>query len=89
MNKILTVILIIAFGAIMLGSALSLPPFGSFKNKDVATWYLLYGLENTGSANIVNSIIWIFRGYDTLGEEIVLFAATLSAFLIARTRKGW
>jgi multicomponent Na+:H+ antiporter subunit B len=64
-----------------------LPEFGSFENKHVAQHYLDKGLEITGSPNIVNSIVWDFRGYDTLGEETVLFCAALGVFMIIRRKK--
>jgi multisubunit Na+/H+ antiporter MnhB subunit len=62
--------------------ALELPVFGSPQNKDIATYYTWHGLQDTGSANIVNSIVWDYRGYDTLGEETVLFSAALGVFLV-------
>lgn len=52
-------------------------------DRDVATYYLENGLEGVGSPNIVNSIVWDFRGYDTLGEETVMFTAALGVFLVA------
>ena len=64
-----------------------LPEFGSFERKHVAMFFLENGLEKTGSANIVNAIIWDFRGYDTLGEETVLFCAALGVFMIIRRKK--
>ncbi len=64
-----------------------LPDFGSFERKHVALFFLEQGLQKTGSANIVNAIVWDFRGYDTLGEETVLFCAALGVFMIIR-RKG-
>jgi len=64
-----------------------LPGFGSFERKHVALFFLEQGLQKTGSANIVNAIVWDFRGYDTLGEETVLFCAALGVFMIIR-RKG-
>lgn len=64
-----------------------LPEFGSFDNRHVSQFYLDEGLEKTGSANIVNAIVWDFRGYDTLGEETVLFCAALGVFMIIRRKK--
>jgi multicomponent Na+:H+ antiporter subunit B len=60
------------------------PIFSSWKNKDVALYYLENGLEETGSSNIVSSIVWDFRGFDTMGEETVLFTsvACISALVI-------
>jgi multisubunit Na+/H+ antiporter MnhB subunit len=64
-----------------------LPGFGQFEGKHVAMFFLEQGLQKTGSANIVNAIVWDFRGYDTLGEETVLFCAALGVFMIIRRGK--
>jgi len=48
------------------------------KNKmSVSTRYLGDGLKETGSTNIVTSIVVLYRGFDTLGEVTVLFLAAL------------
>lgn len=46
--------------------------------------YLREGLEKTGAANIVTSVLLDFRGYDTLGEATVLFCAALGALTVLR-----
>lgn len=80
-------VLITLISLILLIAVINLPAFGSFQNKDVVLFYLRHGLVLTGSANIVNSIVWDFRGYDTMGEETVLFTATMGVFLIIRRKK--
>jgi len=70
----------------MMLAVTELPEFGSFQKKDIALYYLENSLRDTGSANAVNSIVWDYRGYDTLGEETVLFCAALSVFIIIRRR---
>lgn len=66
----------------------ALPPLGSPVMDTVASapsrYYLEHGLSETGSANIVTSIILGYRGYDTLGEIAVLFTAVLGALAILR-----
>ncbi len=74
-------------GILLFVSVLYLPGFGSFQNKDVANYYLQNAWKETGSANIINSIVWDYRGYDTLGEETVLFAAAMGVFLIIRKKE--
>ena len=76
--------------AIMIASViLKIPSGNNLDNRGAARYYLNEGLEETGSANIVNSIVWDFRGYDTLGEETVLFiAATGVYFLSLALRKS-
>ncbi len=54
---------------------------------DVAKFYLRNSLDKVTSANAVNAIIWEFRGYDTLGEELVLITASLSVFVLLYKRK--
>jgi multisubunit Na+/H+ antiporter MnhB subunit len=48
--------------------------------------YLREGLEKTGAANIVASVILDYRAYDTLGEATVLFASIIGATVILRTK---
>ena len=48
----------------------------------VARFYTENSLEEIISANAVNAVIWEFRGYDTLGEELVIIAASLGVFLL-------
>jgi len=62
-----------------------LPKFGEPLMK-VSQDYLQTGLQKTGAANIVMSIVLDFRGYDTLGEATVLFTSILGAFVVLRKR---
>lgn len=54
--------------------------------------YIKEGLGNTGSSNIVTSVLLDYRAYDTLGEATVLFTAIIGALAIfrgkARLKKG-
>ena len=62
-----------------------LPRFGQPLMR-VSREYLQTGLQKTGAANIVASIVLDFRGYDTLGEATVIFVSILGAFVILRRR---
>jgi multicomponent Na+:H+ antiporter subunit B len=46
--------------------------------------YIEKGLEKTGAANLVASVILDFRAYDTLGEATVLFTSIIGATVILR-----
>jgi multicomponent Na+:H+ antiporter subunit B len=63
-----------------------LPPFGE-PLLTTSARYLERGAAETGSANLVSSIVLDYRGYDTLGEVTVLFTAILGALSILRARK--
>jgi multicomponent Na+:H+ antiporter subunit B len=54
--------------------ALAKVPFGSPKT-EVGRRYIDEGVEETGAANIVTSVVVSYRGFDTLGEVTVLFIA--------------
>lgn len=41
-------------------------------------------IEKTGAINSVTSIVFDFRGYDTLGESFVLFTAVCGATAVLR-----
>ena len=56
--------------------------FSRWENKEVAGYYVSEGSKETGALNIVSSIVWGFRGFDTLGEETVLFTAAVGVFTI-------
>jgi hypothetical protein len=42
------------------------------------------GAGRTGAINLVAGVLWDFRGYDTLGEAVVLFTAAIGVVTIFR-----
>jgi multisubunit Na+/H+ antiporter MnhB subunit len=87
-TKYVGIVSLVIVAVFMMLAVAELPEFGSFQKKEIAGYYLENSLEDTGSANAVNSIVWDYRGYDTLGEETVLFCAALGVFTIIRRRFG-
>lgn len=63
-------------------SVLVSPIFNDWESRDVASYYIEEGAKETGSANAVASIVWDFRGFDTLGEETVLFTAAVGVLTV-------
>lgn len=47
-------------------------------------YFIVKGQEKTGSNNIVTSIVFDFRGFDTLGEATVLFVTVLGIGMLVR-----
>ncbi len=76
---------------VMVRSFTGLPEFGSPVMERVddapSIVYLEEGLERTGSANQVMSVLLDFRAYDTLGEATVIFTAVFGALVLLR-KKG-
>ncbi len=83
----IVVLLLIAWSSLDLLKAL--PEFGDPK-MTTSSYYVDqgHGAKETGSANIVTSIILDYRAYDTLGEITVLFTAILGALAILRVKSG-
>lgn len=82
-------------GVLVLTVTEFLLPFGSFPQREIGE-----NIENsigqqilenapteTGAANSVTSVIWDYRGYDTLGEATVLFAAVCGIAALFRASK--
>lgn len=80
-NKIRIATLIVFFGILLL-IATHLHPFGVPVNTQMDDYFIRNGQAQTGSNNIVASILFDYRGLDTLGEAMVLFAAAAGVFLI-------
>ncbi len=59
-------------------------PFGAPPKSDMDQYYIDHGQEETGANNIVTSIVFDYRGFDTLGEATVLFIAVLGVGVIFR-----
>ena len=93
MQRVLALGMVLAIGALLVFTvSTNLLPFGSFPNRQVGeNFENSIGqqiLENaplqTGAANVVTSVVWGYRGYDTLGEVTVLFTAVIGVVMIFR-----
>lgn len=73
-----------AFG-VLAWAAASLPAFGdpaSPASAHVSPRFIERGLAETGARNLVTGVIVDYRGYDTLGETLVIFTAGLACLLV-------
>jgi multisubunit Na+/H+ antiporter MnhB subunit len=78
----------VGFGMVLLLVAVlcfpDLPVFGE-PGLRAAQHYLDSGLQETGAANLVASVILNYRAFDTLGEATVLFTAATGVLAVVRT----
>ena len=91
MKAIAPILMVLAAGLLFRASA-SLPPFGdpgSPAATHVSPRYIEQGLAETGAANLVTGVLADYRGYDTLGETVVIFTAGLACLLIVGAGAGW
>ena len=52
----------------------------------MADSYIHGAAQKTGSANLVTGVVFDFRGYDTMGEAVVLVTAVLGVLTILRLK---
>lgn len=84
-------ITLVAFGALMASFALDLPPRGdpdAPAQRHVSPHYLQNAEHDMHTPNVVTGVLADYRGYDTLGETTVIFAAGLSCLLVLYRRRG-
>lgn len=76
-----------ATGAALAYGTLGLPAFSDPEaplHRHVAPRYVNEGLRETGVPNIVTAVLASYRGYDTLGETTVVFAAGVGVIALLR-----
>jgi multicomponent Na+:H+ antiporter subunit B len=57
-------------------------------NQHVSPLYLERTVEDTHTPNAVTSVLADYRGYDTLGETVVIFTAGIACVLILMRRRS-
>ena len=68
-------------------SAMYMHPFGEPDEKGMDDYFIENAQNETGANNVVTSVVFDYRGYDTLGEATVLFTAVTGVGLALRRKK--
>ncbi len=81
------------FGAVLLYGTRDMPKLGDPKSPanahpEVAQHYIEESDTEVGPTNIVTSVLGDYRGYDTMGETVVIFTAALCVLLLLRHPQG-
>jgi len=71
-------------GVIFIFSALHMHSFGFPDESDMDDYVIENTQEETGANNGVTSVVFDYRGFDTLGEATVLFTAVAGVIMIFR-----
>jgi multisubunit Na+/H+ antiporter MnhB subunit len=79
-------------GALVLGivavfflfSVLLIHPFGDPGQVQMDDYIITHTQNETGTQNGVTSVVFDYRGFDTLGEATILFSAVTGVLLIFR-----
>jgi len=97
MRRVVPFIAVLVVGAILIFTVTNnLPPFGSFpqrklgafENQSIGQRILENGPRETGATDVVTSVVWDYRGYDTMGECTILFTAVCGILMLFLATRG-
>jgi len=84
----MSVIIGVALTGVLLYTVAALPPFGDPSNptnNEVPRKFIEDGIHDTGALNVVASMLFSYRAFDTLGEAAVLIAAVGAVLILLRS----
>ncbi len=84
-QRLLPLVVVALTGAVLLYGTLDAPLLGDAQapaQQHVAPRYIEQGLNEVGTPNLVTAVLASYRGYDTLGETVVVFTAGLAVLLL-------
>jgi len=80
---------IISLGIVIIlfvACAMLIHPFGQ-PPADMDDYIIDNAQTETGANNVVTSVVFDYRGYDTLGEATILFTAVTAVMMLFRATK--
>ena len=89
-KSILPLIICLTIGGLLIYGTYGLPAFGASDtpiHTHISVQYLERSMSETGVPNVVTSVLASYRGFDTLGEVIVVFTAAIGVLSILKRDK--
>jgi multisubunit Na+/H+ antiporter MnhB subunit len=83
MKKVLSLLILIILTAFLFVMAAGFT-FGTPLKSDMDDYFIKNGQEQIATNNIVTTVVFDYRGFDTLGESTVLFTAVIGVALMFR-----
>jgi len=83
--QVIPLVVVTITGAALIYGSISLPPWGAADNPihvHVAPRYLVDSVDEVAVINTVSAVLASYRGYDTMGETTVVFAAMVGVFAL-------
>jgi multicomponent Na+:H+ antiporter subunit B len=83
--KVFALLIVLFTGGLLIYGIEDMPPWGapnSPASTHVSPRYIEKAAAETATPNMVTAVLADYRGYDTLGETTVIFAAGIAALLI-------
>lgn len=86
-DSIFAIVLVVLTGSMLIYGTLDMPHYGDPESpaqthKEHTQHYLNKSPKETGIPNVVTSVLASYRGYDTLGETVVVFTAGIAVLSI-------
>ena len=88
---LLPIVVVCMVGVLLIYGTLDMPNFGAFDSPaqlHLGSKYLEITYKDMGIPNVVTGILASYRGYDTLGETVVVLTAGLGVILLLSGLKG-
>jgi len=89
-SSMLPLLVVCVTGAALIYGTLDMPPFGHPDNpvhEHVAPRYIEESPKEVGLPNMVTSVLASYRGFDTLGETVVVFSAAIGVLALLGVRR--
>ncbi len=86
-DSLVTLVFVVITGALLIYGTFDMPHYGSADSPaqthpQLAQHFIHKSINETGMPNIVTSVLASYRGYDTLGEVVVVFTAGIAVLSI-------
>lgn len=91
-NNFPALIIVCLTGALLIYGTLDMPPYGdpnspANTHPELAKHYIEKSKDEIDLPNMVTSVLASYRGYDTLGETVVVFTAALAVLSLLGLRR--
>ena len=86
-RNIAAVIFFVIVAVFFVFSALMIHPFGAPDETDMDDEIITDAQNETGTNNGITSVVFDYRGFDTLGEATILFSAVAGVIMVFRRLK--
>ena len=87
MRKAVGLIVLLVLLGFLVWGVLLIHPFGYPSPTYMDDYIIENSQEETGNNNVVASVVFDYRGFDTLGEATILFTAATGVLLLLRALK--
>jgi len=82
----------VLFAGALLWTVPAIPAIGdpsapAWSDPEVTQFYLESAYEQTGVENVVTAVLAAYRGFDTFGEAVVVFAAGVAVLVVIREER--